>query len=128
MQEVSSLAGPARGSHASGLSPGQGGTGDGGGSVDTEEAGDYFGMDVPQAASRAVPSQPQTPADITSPVEIDSALPREEEIIPETPRLETVVSNEVYELDATQNGTRADSSAESVIVVHDEIRDKELMI
>lgn len=53
---------------------------------------------MPDPAPRAVPSQPETPGDITSPVEIDSATPKDEVLsgVPETE------ATEIYELEATE--------------------------
>ncbi|KAM0743515.1 hypothetical protein ACQRIT_001774 [Beauveria bassiana] len=53
-------------------------------------------------AARAVPSQPNTPGDITSPVEIDSAVPEDDVVeLGGAPAVENV---EMYELEATEIG------------------------
>ncbi|OAA38921.1 ferric-chelate reductase [Beauveria brongniartii RCEF 3172] len=53
-------------------------------------------------AARAVPSQPNTPGDITSPVEIDSAVPEDDAV--EMGGAPTVENVEMYELEATEVG------------------------
>ncbi|KAM3452367.1 hypothetical protein NHJ6243_009394 [Beauveria neobassiana] len=53
-------------------------------------------------AARAVPSQPNTPGDITSPVEIDSTVPEDDVVeMGGAPAVENV---EMYELEATEIG------------------------
>ena len=76
------------------------------------EAG-YFGIGdaaVPSGAARAVPSQPNTPGDIASPVEIDSAAVEGE--VPPPPPPPRGGSGEVYELPGTEVEVSASSTDE----------------
>lgn len=82
----------------------------------TETAG-YFGIGgaaMPSGAARAVPSQPDTPGDIASPVEIDSAAVQGEEAPPRAEGVQMVEERgEVYELPGTEVEIRAGSSRRS---------------
>ncbi|OAA80297.1 hypothetical protein LEL_03783 [Akanthomyces lecanii RCEF 1005] len=93
------------------------------------EAG-YFGIGgaaVPSGAARAVPSQPNTPGDIASPVEIDSAAVDGEAPPLPPPRADGAQmveqSGEVYELPATEVEVNASGSTEE-----GGERDKETMV
>ncbi|KAK8147512.1 hypothetical protein G3M48_001521 [Beauveria asiatica] len=60
-------------------------------------------------AARAVPSQPNTPGDITSPVEIDSAVPEDDAVeMGGAPTVQNV-QVEMYELEATEVGRDTNS-------------------
>ncbi|KAM3505451.1 hypothetical protein MY10362_002949 [Beauveria mimosiformis] len=62
-------------------------------------------------AARAVPSQPNTLGDITSPVEIDSAVPEDDAV--EMGGAPTVESVEMYELEATEVARDTSSDEET---------------
>lgn len=64
-----------------------------------ERGGGYFDVG---ATTRAVPSQPQTPGDIITPVEMGTTVPKIETPRPETLHQEMAESSIVYELDATE--------------------------
>ncbi|KAJ6780913.1 hypothetical protein PWT90_03989 [Aphanocladium album] len=64
-------------------------------------ATDYFGIGAAlPPTERAVPSQPHTPADITSPVEMDSAAPKD--YSSEAGGCQKAEDTEIYELEATE--------------------------
>ncbi|KAJ3476016.1 hypothetical protein NLG97_g9266 [Lecanicillium saksenae] len=68
---------------------------------DDVAATEYFGIGAAlPVAERAVPSQPQTPGDITSPVEIDSAVRKDDS--PDAGNMARVEDAEIYELEATE--------------------------
>ncbi len=86
---------------------------------DVPEAAGCFGIGaaVPSFAARPVPSQPNAPGDIQSPVEIDSAVPEENapgkvesSSMVRQPAAESVV--EVHELEGTEVVRRAASSTD----------------